>query len=243
MSKHKNDNLVTCYLTILFSNDNLIVWQGCYIGGVSIPTTTFSNLTDEKKNRIIDAAVNELSIASFEHIKLSNIIKEAKIPRGSFYQYFEDKMDLYKYVMLKIGEKKVEYLSDKMKNDQNLPFLDLFRELYISGIRFAVENPKYIRITELLLSSKGQVYDELMGRNLSLAFDYFKAYILKDIELGLISSDVDVDTLCELVIDITTNITNRQLRETGEIDMGAMLHKVDSIITIFKKGITGEQHV
>jgi len=209
-------------------------------GGDSIPTTTFNNLTEEKKHRIIEAAINELSISSYEHIKLSNIIRDAKIPRGSFYQYFADKMDLYKYIMSKIADKKVEYLSDKMKNTQNLQLLDLFRELYISGIKFAIENPKYIMITELLLSSKGTLYDELMGNNLKLAFDYYKSCIIRDIEQGYIRDDVDVDTLCELIIDMTLNVTNRQLRDTGEINPKLMLHKIDSIIKIFKKGIIGE---
>src|SRR5699024_10479857 len=32
------------------------------------------------------------------------IVKEADIPRGSFYQYFKDKDDLYFYLLTKLGE-------------------------------------------------------------------------------------------------------------------------------------------
>ena len=41
---------------------------------------------------IIDAAINEFSLRSYDEAKISNIIRDSKIPRGSLYQYFIDKM-------------------------------------------------------------------------------------------------------------------------------------------------------
>ena len=55
-------------------------------------------MPDEKRNKIIDCAVEEFSQRDFDNAKLSNIVKNADIARGSIYQYFEDKMDLYLYV-------------------------------------------------------------------------------------------------------------------------------------------------
>ena len=51
---------------------------------------TFYNLPQEKKNRIVKAAVKEFSRVPLEKALISNIIKDADIPRGSFYQYFEN---------------------------------------------------------------------------------------------------------------------------------------------------------
>lgn len=62
-----------------------------------MPKETFFHLTDEKKSRIMSAAKKEFSRVPLSEASIARIIKDAEIPRGSFYQYFEDKEDLYFY--------------------------------------------------------------------------------------------------------------------------------------------------
>lgn len=66
-----------------------------------MPKSTFYNLNNEKKEKIEKALKKEFSKHSFEKASISNIIEEAQIPRGSFYQYFEDKEDAIKYIIQK----------------------------------------------------------------------------------------------------------------------------------------------
>lgn len=72
-----------------------------------MPKQTFFNLPDEKKERLLKAAYNEFSSVSLDESSINAIIHESDISRGSFYQYFEDKEDLYFYCahLLKKGEK------------------------------------------------------------------------------------------------------------------------------------------
>ncbi|MGX7420647.1 TetR/AcrR family transcriptional regulator [Carnobacterium gallinarum] len=62
-----------------------------------MPTQTFFNLPEDKQQRLLDAASAEFSRVPFNSASINNIIKLAEISRGSFYQYFEDKEDLYYY--------------------------------------------------------------------------------------------------------------------------------------------------
>lgn len=62
---------------------------------------TFYNLPEEKRNRIIDAIINEFAGSSAEKVSINRIIKAANISRGSFYQYFDDKVDLVE-VLVKV---------------------------------------------------------------------------------------------------------------------------------------------
>lgn len=64
-----------------------------------MPRETFFNLTELKRNKIIDAAISEFTENELHKSRVSNIIKLADIPRGSFYQYFEDIDDLYYFVI------------------------------------------------------------------------------------------------------------------------------------------------
>lgn len=67
--------------------------------GGKMPKQTFYNLPEEKRERLIDAAIDEFTIHSLREASITNIIKQAEIPRGSFYQYFEDLDDLFFYLI------------------------------------------------------------------------------------------------------------------------------------------------
>ena len=64
-----------------------------------MPKETFYRLPDEKRERIMAAAEREFLENSFEAASINRIIKEAAIPRGSFYQYFEYKKDIFLYIV------------------------------------------------------------------------------------------------------------------------------------------------
>lgn len=64
-----------------------------------MPTSTFFNLPPPKRDRLLRAAVEEFSQKSFHDVSINQIIQSAEIPRGSFYQYFADKTDLFRYIL------------------------------------------------------------------------------------------------------------------------------------------------
>ncbi|MCI9178147.1 MAG: TetR/AcrR family transcriptional regulator [Clostridia bacterium] len=64
-----------------------------------MPTQTFRKLPEEKKEKILKAAKKEFARVPIEEVSIKNIVNEAEIARGSFYQYFESKEDLLKYMI------------------------------------------------------------------------------------------------------------------------------------------------
>ena len=202
-----------------------------------MPTNTFHNLDESKKQRIIDASFQEFATMPYDQIKLSNIIKKSKIPRGSFYQYFEDKRDLYIYLFDLISKKKLEHMGDILPNPENTPFLELFRVLYLKGLEFAVENPTYYKIFKFLFDTKGDIYNELVGDGSKQAKAFYISYVETDKSLGRIRQDIDSELLAELFIDATTNITLEGLGSDAVVNSEKMLHRVDSLIQILKRGI------
>ena len=64
-----------------------------------MPKQTFIKLPIDKKETLIHAAKKEFSRVPLFEASIANIVKEAGIPRGSFYQYFEDKEDLYYFLL------------------------------------------------------------------------------------------------------------------------------------------------
>ena len=88
-----------------------------------MPSDTFLRLNDEKKKKLINASFKEFSLNNFNDASINRIIKEAGISRGSFYMYFEDKKDLYFYLLEQYGE----ILSNNMKKDLIKNKGDLFK--------------------------------------------------------------------------------------------------------------------
>lgn len=64
-----------------------------------MPTKTFLRLPEEKQARLIEAAWTEFTRINYVDTSINNIVKDAGIPRGSFYQYFTDKDDLFSYLL------------------------------------------------------------------------------------------------------------------------------------------------
>ena len=64
-----------------------------------MPSSTFLNLPAEKQEKLLKAATREFSHRPFNEASINQIIKEAGIPRGSFYMYFQDKEDLFRYLL------------------------------------------------------------------------------------------------------------------------------------------------
>ena len=70
-----------------------------------MPKQTYFHLSKDKQETLIAAAKQEFSRVPLHEASIANIIKSAGIPRGSFYQYFEDKEDLFYYLLNQLSVK------------------------------------------------------------------------------------------------------------------------------------------
>lgn len=102
-----------------------------------MPTTTFFNLPPPKRERLLRAAVSEFVQKPFNEVSINRIIHVAGIPRGSFYQYFENKTDLFQHILDYFGKKleKTIFASlDACGGDLLAAPLELF-DLLLAGVR------------------------------------------------------------------------------------------------------------
>ena len=64
-----------------------------------MPSTTFFDLAPEKQEKLLTAAVREFTERPYHEASINQIIRNAEIPRGSFYMYFRDKEELFRYLV------------------------------------------------------------------------------------------------------------------------------------------------
>ncbi|WP_338472290.1 TetR family transcriptional regulator [Niallia sp. XMNu-256] len=102
-----------------------------------MPKQTFFNLPDVKRQNLIEAAKKEFSQVPLMKASVAHIIKMAGIPRGSFYQYFENLEDLYSYLLEQETKKRKEDFISLLRTKNG----DLIETVTVMYHHFLVEMP------------------------------------------------------------------------------------------------------
>lgn len=64
-----------------------------------MPSPRFHNLKPVKKRTFLKMAYREFALHSYEGASITRLVSDLKMAKGSIYQYFEDKDDMYHYLV------------------------------------------------------------------------------------------------------------------------------------------------
>lgn len=118
-----------------------------------MPSDKFYNLTKEKRKRLIDASRIEFANNDYENVSINKIIQSINMPRGSFYLYFENKEDLYLYILKEyIKEFRMAFINILRKNNGDV--FDSMITLYDQIVDDKSYNHKLIERIFLNMNSK-----------------------------------------------------------------------------------------
>lgn len=201
-----------------------------------MPTQTFHNLPKDKKNRIIDAILDELGLHTYEHINIQNIIKNAEISRGSFYQYFKDKDDLFSFFYDYTIKIKFKYWDNILSPSLDMPFLERLKSIYLRGYKYSVDHPKLIKVGYRISESQSFRNDEKYKKGIEMAIDLYEAFIITDQEKGYIRKDIDSRLLASFITEFLQKITLDELLNES-FNFKTIEAKVNQLIDIIEKGI------
>ena len=111
-----------------------------------MPTDTFFRLPEEKRQRLTRAVCRELSRVPFSEYSINRVVQDANIPRGSYYQYFESRDDVFSYVASSFRDDMAKALSKLLEKHGGDIFLAI-PELYDSAVEYllAQENMQFVR--------------------------------------------------------------------------------------------------
>ena len=194
-----------------------------------MPKDTFYNLNEEKKKKIFDAAVKEFAARRFSDASINQIIKTAEIPRGSFYQYFDGKEDIYLYVIKEMSKDKWGALQRAGVEDIEKEFFSTIREKVVALFELGKGNPDYAQIALFQEMDDNQFIRKLRGDSTKR----WKEIIERDKERGLIKSEIDADVM----IDMFYNFVLLNYYQVG-LDEEKYLATLDNAIKIMREGVS-----
>lgn len=182
-----------------------------------MPKETFLKLSENKKKKIIDAAKEEFARVPIEQASIKNIVEKADIARGSFYQYFEDKNDLLRYIL----ENHFKEMNNNLKTQIIQSKGDIFN-IFLTIYDFLNENccnendiDFYRKIFENIKTSEdSMILKKIIKEEPKKIVDFYE-YI--DKENLRINSKEDLEIIEKILFAITTKaIVMRFKYETKE---------------------------
>jgi AcrR family transcriptional regulator len=215
-----------------------------------VPHQTFFNLSDKKRKTITDLAIAEFAKNDYKNASITKIVKQAKIAKGSFYQYFEDKKELYLYLVDLASKEKLAFLQQAKPPETNMGFFPYLRWLFGVGTKFDLTHPSLSQIVYRAVYGDLPFRDEVLAVNQASSSEYMKQLVKQGIEDGDIATDINpemavfaINTLGEGLrhfIPAQLGLDTQQLAQKGvqtDIDLDAINHIFDDLFQILEHGL------
>ena len=108
-----------------------------------MPTVTWARVDPNRRTAVIEAAEAEFGAHGFSQGSLNVIARRAGVAKGSLFQYFADKRDLYAYIA-DIGSQRVRsFMEDRIRElDPSRPFFDFLTDLLDTWVAYYADHPQ-----------------------------------------------------------------------------------------------------
>jgi len=214
-----------------------------------MPLKTFFNLPPQRQQLIIEVAINEFANHSYEAASISSIVNEAKIAKGSFYQYFENKQDLYLYLVDRALEERDAFIVRADLPSIHMGFFVYLRALFQVVLEFQLANPAY---TQILFRTPNHgdlpFREEVFKRTKAALTDFMRLRIQQGIALGQLAADLNPDIAAFIIVTLASELrrfipaylgltVKPLVKEDPELNQDAIDKIMDEFISTLEHGM------
>jgi AcrR family transcriptional regulator len=108
-----------------------------------MPTVTWARVDPARRAAVVEAAEAEFGVHGFSRGSLNVIARRAGVAKGSLFQYFADKRDLYAFIA-DVGSQRVRsYMEDCIRElDARRPFFEFLTDLLDAWVAYFADHPR-----------------------------------------------------------------------------------------------------
>ena len=206
---------------------------------------TFKNLEHEKRQRILDAAVDEFARHGFRQASVNQMVQRLGIAKGSIFQYFGSKEGLFRLIFDYAVDLVRHSLRRVKQETVESDFMERMRRSLLMGIRFIQQHPRIYQIyLKMLFQEDFPWRNEFLQQVHLFSAEYLKPLVEDGIAKGELRSDLDVD----MTVFFLDALPDRFLQAycVSFLDAGAGLYnsseetiraKVEEFIGILQRGV------
>ena len=164
-----------------------------------MPRQTFFNLPEEKRKAILETAIDEFSKYDYQSTSISRMVARLGIAKGSFYQYFEDKQDLYFYVLEQAMRERLAFAAQYSLTKGRSGFFENVRDLLESGLRYDLSHPRNGKIIYRAMFGKGPFREKSLDYLRAPLLEYQRQVLRNGMKAGAIAPDIDLDLAAHIL--------------------------------------------
>lgn len=209
-----------------------------------MPKQTFFNLPEEKRKTVVNAAIDEFAEYGLENASTNRIVANSGISKGSFYQYFEDKQDVFMYLLTVLEQEKVEYFNRKHPPSMNMDTFGYFRWMIKEGMAFNSTYPRLVQAISRVIFGEGLYYGKSFAEVRERSTQGLRAMIMQAVKNGEVDPSVDVD-LAVMVMETWSNAISTYILNEGMKQKDIMKwvrsartqEKIDKLLYVMEYGL------
>ena len=209
-----------------------------------MPKQTFLNLPEEKRAVIINAAVDEFAEYGLENASTNRIVTNSGISKGSFYQYFKDKQDLFMYLASMLEREKMEFFQGKNPPSLNMDIFEYYRWIVKTGLEFNTTNPRMAQAVTRVILVEGFNFGEYVKEGREKTKEFLRKMIAQAVENGEVDPSIDVE-LAVMIMDTWQNTITTYFLTEGmkQKDGMAWVHSpqtqemIDKLLYVMEYGL------
>lgn len=180
-----------------------------------MPTETWGNLPEEKRERITRIAIAEFGTKGFSAGSLNVIAREAGIAKGSLFQYFEDKLDFFAAVCAAGSTRIAEATIGVVDTDQ--PLFDILRSTVVQWLAFFRDDPMQQRMA---FATANEIDADARAAVRSVANDFYaqalRPVIADAMAAGELRADADPDLVLSMVVLTLRHLNSAPFDPVGD---------------------------
>ena len=172
-----------------------------------MPKQTFYNLPLEKRLIIEQAALDEFSEHGFDSSNMNRIVSGAKIAKGSFYQYFDDKKDVFFHLIDNMVSQKMIVLAPLFDSIHEKSFTANFMDIMKAGLEFADSNPQFYMIGEDFARKQSSFIEEFTKKYNPMAVDIYMQLLEHAQINGELHEGIDIILTASFISSLVNQVT------------------------------------
>ncbi len=187
-------------------------------------TELFKSLPLEKREKVFDAAVAEFASKGYRNASMNSLVRAAGISKGSIFQYFRTKRNLFDAVLELAVDRVKNYLRKVRSDTGEMPFPARLGTLLRSGFSFIDKHPLLSAIYfQLLQSGDAPFGTEKILQLRRLGNEFLAEMFDEAVSRGEVRSDLDRQKTAFLVNSLMETLLRAYYTEF--LDSGLGLYK------------------
>ena len=214
-----------------------------------MPKSTFFNLAEDKRGLLVEALLDEFATRGYRQASLDRIARAGGVSKGSLYQYFANKADMYQWLLTEeLPRRKMA----AMRGTAVASEADLFETLeawFLAGLQLFVREPRLASLGADLMNPTLEPEIRALHQQASAQSHAFLLGMVGDaMERGEVRPDLDADLVAVLVakvmgsglsetvllrigVDAAQLAADPELgRRLGEQDLEGLVHQAAEIL-------------